>query len=74
MTTHRIEIRTPALPLPTLTLPALHLRRVRAVLVLQVSAHDAGAGRGAHEPTLAAATDRLERDRAAAHAARLGAL
>ncbi|MBX9244264.1 hypothetical protein ICW40_05515 [Actinotalea ferrariae] len=95
MTTHRIEIRTPALPLPTLTMPtltmptvtmptvtmprvarpAMRLRRLRAVLVLQLSSGEPGVvDRRPHERALAAATDRLEQHRSAAHAARLGAL
>lgn len=90
MTTHRIEIRTPALPLPTITMPtitmptvtmptvtrpAMRLRRLRAVLVLQLSSGEPGvADRLPRERALAEATRRLEQHRSAAHAARLGGL
>lgn len=90
MTTNRIEIRTPALPVPTISL-GLHLRRVRAVLVLQLSPwrddvvhgdaegvhgarRDASARRARRARALDAAAERIERDRVAAQSARLGTL
>ena len=86
MTTHQIELRTPALPVPSLR---FHLRRVRAVLVLQLSpwrdhvqqAADADAARRERRErrarrarALDALTERVDRDRVAAQTARLGTL
>lgn len=77
MTTQRIEIRT-----PTVVLPTLQLRRMSAVLVLQLSARDPGARRSrglraagpARERALAAAAERFEQDRAATQRTALRAL
>ncbi|WP_199424961.1 hypothetical protein [Actinotalea solisilvae] len=71
MTTQRIEIRT-----PTVVLPTLQLRRISAVLVLQLQARDPYIRRPrlARERGLAAAAERFERDRAATQRSALGAL
>lgn len=75
MTTHRIEIRTPELSLPVLTLPRLRLRHLRASLVLQLAPATVDAARRrSADRALAAATERIDHDRAAAHATRLGTL